>query len=136
MEIGTAIFLSSIVLALVGLYAVTKDRWAWRQTIKHIVRIVNYFVVLVVVLVVAAFVLILAYAGYQHRKQLTAAKPAAESEEDYFSKYTKKYTKYAGLRLGMTNDEVMYVKGMLLARYPRSAIEGPVHICGDERLGR
>jgi hypothetical protein len=30
-ELGTAIFLSALVLGVVGLYAVTKDRWNWRK---------------------------------------------------------------------------------------------------------
>jgi hypothetical protein len=35
MSVGTAIFFSSLVLALVGLYAATKDRWRWRAFAKH-----------------------------------------------------------------------------------------------------
>jgi len=135
MEIGTAIFLSSIVLALVGLYAVTKDRWAWRQTLKRVAQEVRREVfVLVAVLVVFVAVIILASIGYQHWEQLTAAKlpddviwpdaePAATSaaKDGPWTAYSKakppaakpaRQIEYAGLRLGMTQDEVMYVKGM------------------------
>jgi hypothetical protein len=29
MEIGTAIFLSSLMFAVIALYSITKDRWHW-----------------------------------------------------------------------------------------------------------
>jgi hypothetical protein len=31
MELGTAVFLSAVLLSLVGLYAATKDRWNWKK---------------------------------------------------------------------------------------------------------
>jgi len=36
MELGTGIFLSSLVLAAVILYGITKDRWRWRSIIRGI----------------------------------------------------------------------------------------------------
>ena len=33
MELGTAVFLSAVLLALVGLYAATKDRWNWKKVL-------------------------------------------------------------------------------------------------------
>ncbi len=34
MSIGDAIFLSSLLLSVVGLYAATKDRWNWKRIVK------------------------------------------------------------------------------------------------------
>jgi len=36
MSIGTAIFLSSLFLGLVALFAATKDRWRWGQFVKRL----------------------------------------------------------------------------------------------------
>src|SRR5262245_15306962 len=94
MDLGTAIFLSSIVLAVVILYGINKAigrrapaslpaapirRWSWRR---------------------AAFVffgLIVLGVGAYYWQQLPQK--------------IERQTAYAGLRLGMTPDEVMYVKG-------------------------
>jgi hypothetical protein len=34
MSVGTGIFLSSVLLAIVILYGVAKDRWRWRRIVK------------------------------------------------------------------------------------------------------
>jgi ABC-type nickel/cobalt efflux system permease component RcnA len=39
MDIGTAIFLSSLVFATVALYAITKDRWNWRHFALDVGRV-------------------------------------------------------------------------------------------------
>jgi hypothetical protein len=94
MDLGTAIFLSSIVLAVVILYGINKAvgrkalaslpaapirRWSWRR---------------------AAFVffgLIVPGVGAYYWQQLPQK--------------IERQTAYAGLRLGMSQDEVMYTKG-------------------------
>jgi hypothetical protein len=40
MDIGTAIFLSSLMFAAVALYAITKDRWRWQVFAKVVAAIV------------------------------------------------------------------------------------------------
>jgi hypothetical protein len=76
-----------------------KDRWAWRKTVKRIA-----ITCLVLVFACLALVLILTGVGYQYWEQFTAAKqlPAKLSRQ----------TEYAGLRLGLTQDEIMYIKGL------------------------
>ncbi len=37
MSVGDAIFLSAVLLSVVGLYAATKDRWNWRRLLKWVI---------------------------------------------------------------------------------------------------
>jgi ABC-type Fe3+ transport system permease subunit len=83
MSTGLGILLSSVVLALVMLYAITKDRWRWRQ----IARISALALALTGVVI----------GGLYLWNQL----PANVSPQ----------TEYEGVRLGMTPDEVMYIRG-------------------------
>lgn len=39
MSIGTAIFLSALMLAMVGLYAATKGRWNWQRLMKWLIGV-------------------------------------------------------------------------------------------------
>jgi hypothetical protein len=88
MELGTAIFLSSIVLAVVILYVITKDRWRWRRIVKRAALACLCIIVLGTALGVGAY-----FWGLQLPQEV------------------EPQTAYAGLRLGMTQEEVMYVKG-------------------------
>ena len=36
MEIGTGIFLAAVILGFVGLFAVTKERWNWKQIVGSV----------------------------------------------------------------------------------------------------
>jgi len=87
MELGTGIFLSALVIALVVLYGITKDRWNWRRFVKRTAVVCLGVVLLGVV----------AGAGVYLYKQI----PTAVSRQ----------TGYAGIRLGMSQDEVLYIKG-------------------------
>jgi hypothetical protein len=87
MDLGTGIFLSSIVLAVVILYGITKDRWHWRRIAKRAAFIFFGLIVIGTALGVGAY----------YWQQLPQK--------------IERQTAYAGLRLGMTQDEVMYVKG-------------------------
>jgi hypothetical protein len=90
MEIGTAIFLSSIIVAVVLLYGFTKDRWSWRRIIFRSL----------------AGMLLLAVVG-------AAAIFAAQYWDQFFFPVTlDRQTEYGGLRLGMSRDEVRYIKGL------------------------
>ena len=89
MELGTAVFLSSIAVCVVLLYGFTKDRWSWRRIIfRTLIGIVG-LAVIGGTLIVAA----------QYWDQLVPIKLARQTE-------------YAGVRLGMSRDEVKYVKGV------------------------
>jgi hypothetical protein len=87
MSVGLAIFLGSVVLALVNLYGITKDRWRWR----NIAKICALAVVTPVVLTAAAIGGLYVWS----RLPSTIYPP----------------TEYAGLRLGISPDEVLYIKG-------------------------
>ncbi|MGD9769700.1 MAG: hypothetical protein AB7U62_18860, partial [Pseudolabrys sp.] len=87
MDLGTGIFLSSVVLAVVILYGITKDRWSWRRIVKRTALVLLCLVILGTVVGV----------GISYWPQIPQ-KP-------------ERQTTYAGLRLGMTQDEVLYGKG-------------------------
>jgi hypothetical protein len=87
MSVGLAIFLSSVVLSLVILYGITKDRWRWRRIARRGLTLVT--------LVVLASVAVMG--GLYFWNQLPAT--------------VYPQTEYAGLRLGIGPDEVMYIKG-------------------------
>jgi hypothetical protein len=89
MELGTAIFLSSITVSIVLLYGFTKDRWSWR-------RIVLRGLIGIVILVAVGGALIV----------------AAQYWDQFFPTKLARQTEYAGMRLGMTRDEVRYIKGL------------------------
>ena len=93
MDLGTGIFLSSVVLAVVFVYAITKDRWRWRRIIKRTAFICLGLIILGAALGIGAYYW------------------------DQLPQKVGRQTEYAGLRLGMTQDEVMYVKG-----YPPSVL--------------
>lgn len=86
-SVGLAVLLSSLVLAIVLLYGITKDRWAWRRILK---RTALFCLALIVILTVSV-------GGSYVWNQLPTSVP--------------RQSDYAGLRLGMNQDEVMYIKG-------------------------
>jgi hypothetical protein len=87
MSIGTAIFLSSIVLGLIALYATTKDRWRWGLFAKRVA------LGLVSVFAITAF----AWLGFYlwERFPMTAARQ----------------TEYSRIKIGTSPSEVNYIKG-------------------------
>jgi hypothetical protein len=95
-SVGLAIFLGSVVLTLVMLYGITKDRWRWRRIAKLCALILVTPVALVGVFI----------AGWYVWGRLPAA--------------TYPQTEYAGLRLGIGPDEVIYIKG-----YPPEVLGPP-----------
>jgi hypothetical protein len=87
MTLGTGISLSMVVIAVVALYGITRDRWNWRRVKR------TAFVCLGVILLVWYFS---AFGVYLHQQIPTVVSRQIE---------------YAGVRLGMSQDEVLYIKG-------------------------
>jgi hypothetical protein len=100
MSIGLGIFLSSVAFALVIFYAITKNRWYWG-------RIVRRSALALVALIVPTDVVI---GGLYFWKQ----RPPTISPQ----------TEYAGIRLGMGPDEVLYINGSPPAVYGEAEKEG------------
>src|SRR5262245_61539470 len=88
MSLGTGIFLSSLVLATVILYGFTKVRGRWGKMIG--------WTLLVVIGGVAA---------------VTAIGQIRQYWEEWFPPQLGRQTQYAGLKLGISPQEVMYIKG-------------------------
>jgi hypothetical protein len=105
MSIGTAIFLSSLVLATVILYGITKDRWRWRRIVARTALTLALFALATIVVLSA-----IAIGRYYYE---TSTKPLVPQTEPLVPQ-----TEYAGLRLGMSPDEVMYIKG-----YPSNVVD-------------
>jgi hypothetical protein len=83
MSIGLGIFLSSLCLGTIALYGITKDRWNWRRIGRNIS--------------LGLLVIAIAGAGVYFWNDLPT--------------FILKQNEYAGLRLGMTQEEVQYIKG-------------------------
>jgi hypothetical protein len=98
MDLGTGIFLSTALLAIVLLYGFTKDRWRWR---KIVVRMLFFGLILI-----AGSSAVLALAHYW---------------DELFPTQLGRQMEYAGLKLGMSPLEVMYIKG-----YPPIVLEEEV----------
>jgi hypothetical protein len=84
MSVGAAIFLSALLLSVVGLYAATKDRWNWKRIAKWAFAAP---IALALVLWGSSWV----YFKFQER-------PALQTE-------------FEGLRLGATESDVLFLKG-------------------------
>lgn len=84
MTVGEGIFWGSMVLALVGLYATTKDRWKWN-------RIAKWGIGLPVVLLILGGLGTLAVKTYGERAQPQSA--------------------FGGMTLASTEDDVRFAKG-------------------------
>jgi hypothetical protein len=100
MSIGLAIFLASVLLILVMLYGITKDRWRWRRIAKLCALILITPVALTGAVIGGLYVW----------RQLPAT--------------IYPQTEYAGLRLGISPDEVIYIKGYPLNVYGPPEKEG------------
>jgi hypothetical protein len=87
MSLGLGIFLSSVVLAAVILYGITKDRWRWRRIAGRTALILTAIVV------------------------LTGTISGGLYFWNHLPMTLVPQTEYAGLRLGISPDEVMYIKG-------------------------
>jgi hypothetical protein len=86
MYLGIAIFLSSMVIALVMLYGITKDRWRWRTFVKRSALALVAIIALTGAVIGGLYL-------WNHLPPVT------------------RQTEYAGLRLGIGPDEVIYIKG-------------------------
>jgi len=113
MSLGTAVFLSSLVLASVILYAITKDRWRWRRII------VRAALALAAIAVLTGTV----FSGLY-----------------FWNLPVGRQTEYAGLRLGVSPDEVLYVKGypavVLVTDAPASEDNPSVVRTSDLEIGK
>ncbi len=85
MTIGTGIFLASIVLAVTALFATTRDRWNWAKGLK---RISIGSAILVGVLVAAYFAW------------------------DQFADRPKPLEEFGGIKLGASQSDVKFLKGL------------------------
>jgi hypothetical protein len=85
MSIGIGIFLGALSIAVVLLYAATKDRWRWRKIVR---RFGFSFIALVVLFLFASI-----------------------STYIWYKLPLPRQTQYAGLALGISPDEVVYRKG-------------------------
>ena len=84
MSVGDAIFLSSLLLSVVGLYAATKDRWNWK-------RITKWALATPILLIFVLWGGIWTYSKIQDRPV--------------------KQTEFEGLRLGASESDVLFLKG-------------------------
>jgi hypothetical protein len=100
MSLGSALFLSSLVIALVMLYGITKDRWRWRIFAKRAI------LTLVAIAVLTGAIVGGLYVWSQLPPFLT------------------QQTEYEGLRLGIGPDEVIYIKGFPPTVYGEVETEG------------
>lgn len=87
MELGTGIFLSSLFLGVVALFTVTKDRWNWKKVSLYV-----FGVPIAVILIGGGSY----YVYYQYEQR-----PIAQTE-------------YLGLKLGMSKEDVLTIKGLPL----------------------
>lgn len=88
MSIGDAIFLSSLLLSVVGLYAATKDRWKWKRIAKWAIA------------APAASALVLWAGIFVYFKM--EQRPVLQTE-------------FEGIRLGATESDVRFLKGAPVA---------------------
>jgi len=91
MSLGTAIFLSALLLGIIFLYRSTSDRWNWKRGIKR-----GVFVLVAIIVV--------SIGGY-----LTF---------DWISNRPKKQSAYMDLKLGMTANDVLFLKGQPYKKEP------------------
>jgi hypothetical protein len=102
MSLGSEIFLSSVVIAVVMLYGLTKDRWRWGPFVKR---------------AIFTFLAIVAIAGtIAGALYIWNQLPLALARQ----------TEYAGLRLGISQDEVIYIKGVPQTVNGELETEGPL----------
>jgi hypothetical protein len=100
MSLGSAIFLSLMAIALVMLYGITKDRWRWRVFVKRAT-----LTLLAIAALIGAVI-----GGLYLWNQLP---PVLVRQNEY-----------AGLRLGIGPDEVIYIKGVPKTVYGEPETEG------------
>jgi len=84
MSVGDGIFLSAILLSIVGLYAATKDRWKWK-------RIAKWGIGLPISLAVVVGLGLWAYYNYDGRPKIQA--------------------EFGGIKLSSTQADVKFLKG-------------------------
>lgn len=90
MSIGDGIFLSAVLLSIVGLYAATKDRWSWK-------RIAKWGLILPVAVLAILALGVWLYSVYDER-------PIAQES-------------FEGLKLSSTPADVRFLKGEPIAKY-------------------
>ena len=106
-EVGTGIFLSSVLIAIVLLYGFTKDRWRWRK--------IGVWLLLLILVPIAGSAAVATLAHYW---------------DELFPTRLGRQTQYAGLKLGMSPQEVIYIKG-----YPPVVLEKDNSDSAWARLG-
>jgi hypothetical protein len=102
MSLGSAIFLSSVVIAVVMLYGLTKDRWRSGPFVKR--ANLTFLAIVAITGTIAGALYIW--------NQLPLA--------------LARQTEYAGLRLGISQDEVIYIKGVPQTVNGELETEGPL----------
>lgn len=95
MSVGAGIFLSAVLLSVVGIYAATKDRWNWK-------RIAKWGLALPVVAIAAIALGIWGFSAYEER-------PTAQD-------------KFEGLSLSSTPADVRFLKGEPISKHSTSDV--------------
>jgi hypothetical protein len=98
MSIGSGIFLAALVIAVVLLYGITKDRWGWRKIVRR---------------TAVALLALIALGGLTFSASYLWDRLPASIQTDY-----------AGLRLGMDQNEVRYIKGHPPTVFGEEEMEG------------
>lgn len=88
MDIGTGVFLSAVFLGLIALYISTKDRWKWKKIILILIGL-------------PITIGLLAGGGITSYKWFKETFPPTVKKQNGINK----------IMLGMTKDEVLYIKG-------------------------
>lgn len=90
MSVGDGIFLSAVLISIVGLYAATKDRWNWKRIAKWCLILPGAFLA---ILALGVWL----YSAYDER-------PIAQGS-------------FEGLKLGSTPADVRFLKGEPIAKH-------------------
>lgn len=88
MDVGTGIFLSAVFIGLVALFIGTKDRWKWKK-------------IILILLALPIITGLLAWGGIASYEWI----------KESFPPTVKKQNGINQIMLGMTKDELLYVKG-------------------------
>jgi hypothetical protein len=117
MSVGLGIFLSTLVMALLFLYAITRDRWNWERGVR---------------LLFLGSVAIASLAGIG----IASVYVWTLGSNIWKRSFSIVQTEYWGLRLGMSMEEVKHVKGIPDIIYEPTPILGKLLFSKTTRRGK